>query len=73
LTYKVAKIEGLSLFCDWKDVDAPENGGIDLAVLQRQAEAKRVADTGMSTYFEEIIEREFTDDPSKFIKHKNLI
>ena len=36
LKYKVAKIEGFSLFCDWKDVKNPENGGVDLERLKKQ-------------------------------------
>jgi hypothetical protein len=77
LTFKVAKIEGLSLFCDWKDVDAPENGGIDLAELQKPGSEKKskkaTGSAGTPTYFQEIIEKEFSADPSKQIQHKNLI
>ena len=77
LTFKVAKIEGLSLFCDWQDVDAPANGGIDLDRLHKPGPAKKAkkatGNTGPQTYFQEIIEKEFSADPSKQIKHKNLI
>lgn len=29
LTYKVARLDGLSIFCNWRDVDEPENGHFD--------------------------------------------
>ena len=58
LTFKVAKIEGFSLFCDWQDVDVPGNGGIDLAALQKQTEdgrdkksKKAAGNTKTQTYF----------------------
>ena len=33
LTFKTAKINGFSIFCDWEHVDLPENGGIDFILL----------------------------------------
>jgi hypothetical protein len=33
LSFKVAKVEGFSIFCDWKDIDNQKNGGIDLKKL----------------------------------------
>lgn len=58
-------------------MDAPENGGIDLDQLQKPGAAgkatKASGNTGTKTYFQEIIEKEFSADPSKQIKHKNLI
>lgn len=36
LKFKVAKIEGFSIFCDWTDVKNPENGGVDLERLKKQ-------------------------------------
>ena len=58
-------------------MDAPENGGIDLDQLQKPGPARKATkatgNTGAQTYFQEIIEKEFSADPSKQIKHKNLI
>jgi len=36
LSYKTAAIEGFSLYCDWDQTDAPENGGIDLVKLRAE-------------------------------------
>ena len=58
-------------------MDAPEHGGIDLDRLHQPGPAKKAkkatGNTGPQTYFQEIIEKEFSADPSKRIKHKNLI
>ena len=68
LTYKVAKLEGFSLFCDWEDVDAIENGGIDVEKLREEGsrnpdkKAKAATTTTPASYFQEIIAREFCDD-----------
>ena len=75
LTFKVAKIEGFSLFCDWENVDAIENGGIDVTRLReegsRSSEKKVKADA--SSYFQEIIAKEFGDDVKQLVRHKSLI
>jgi len=34
LTYKVATIEGFSIFCDWNKIDIRQNGGIDIDLLR---------------------------------------
>ena len=36
LTYKIAKIDGFSIFCDYEEIDKPENGGIYLNRLQKE-------------------------------------
>ena len=33
LTYKVLKLSGLSIFCDWEGIDEIGNGAIDLEKL----------------------------------------
>jgi hypothetical protein len=34
LTFKVAKIDGFSFFCNWDQVEKPENGAINLENLE---------------------------------------
>jgi hypothetical protein len=36
LSYKSAKLEGFSVFCDWEDIDNPEKGGVSLDTLIKQ-------------------------------------
>ena len=36
LSYKTVKIEDFSIFCDWQDIDNPENGSIDVVKLEEQ-------------------------------------
>ena len=36
LSYKTVNIEDFSIFCDWQDIDNPENGSIDVAKLEEQ-------------------------------------
>jgi hypothetical protein len=49
LTFKVAKIEGFSLFCNWDQVDEPEHGKIDEDRFHRD-----------KTYLKEILEYQFS-------------
>ena len=59
LTYKVARIEGFSLFCDWENQDQNQYGGFDLEKLQ--SDPVRVC--------KEILTHEFE---GKNTHHKNL-
>ena len=36
LSYKIAWIDGFSIFCDYENIDRPENGAIDLAKLRKE-------------------------------------
>jgi hypothetical protein len=40
LSYKIAKIDGFSIFCDYENIDDPKNGAIDLKLLESQASEK---------------------------------
>ena len=51
LTYKVARIEGFSLFCDWEGIDSFETGGFDMKRLAAEPDK----------YYKEILAREFSD------------
>jgi hypothetical protein len=44
-----------------------------ISLDQLRKPKKATGNTGPQTYFQEIIEKEFSADPSKQIKHKNLI
>lgn len=72
LVYKQAKIEGLSLFCDWVDADAEENGGVDLERLKEERPSLK-AGTLADSYFMEVLNREFTDEESKRSQHRLIV
>jgi len=67
LSFKVARLSGFSIFCDWQDVDKPENGGID---LQRLIDEDKARDEGQKSrtarssgsYYEAILQNEFNSD-----------
>jgi len=46
------------VFCDWRDVDSVESGGIDMTKLKEDIEKKSFGDT---SYFKQILRREFED------------
>ena len=54
LTYKVLRMDGISLFCDWGDIDKPECGAVD---------PKEACQAAGGAYLQEVLEREFPKDP----------
>lgn len=69
LTYKVAAIDGFSVFCDWHQVDLECNGGIDLKQLE---DIKDQADP--ENYFYKILAGEFSTNAYERVRtHKYLI
>jgi len=69
LTYKVAAIDGFSVFCDWHQIDLECNGGIDLKQLE---DIKDHADP--DNYFYKILAGEFSANALERVKtHKYLI
>lgn len=69
LTYKVAAIDGFSVFCDWHQIDLECNGGIDLKQLE---DIKDQADP--DNYFYKILAGEFSANALERVKtHKYLI
>ena len=69
MTYKVAEIDGFSVFCDWHQIDLQCNGGIDLKQLE---DIKDQADP--ENYFYKILAGEFSMNALERVKtHKYLI
>ena len=69
LTYKVAAIDGFSVFCDWHQIDLECNGGIDLKQLE---DIKDQADP--ANYFYKILDGEFSMNSLERVQtHKYLI
>ena len=56
LTYKVAKIEGLSVFCDWQDYFDPRTDFFDLDKLIKTQDKEMAL-----TYFKDVLAYEFSD------------
>lgn len=75
LNFKKLLIEDLSIFCDWKDSDLPENGFIYINKIdeEHQKIVKGELKDGDDLYYRQILQAEFTDDPDKKIKHKDIL
>lgn len=67
LTYKVAKVEGLSLFCDWIDYFDPRQDFFDLDKLLNTVDPNAAL-----TYFHDLLNHEFSEKAQnnhKYILH----
>ena len=61
---------GFSFFCDWQDIDKPENGGIDVVRLieedkARGGEKKSQKVAAVGSYYETILQNEFENEQNE--------
>ena len=73
LVYKVIKLDGFSLFCDYIDIDNPAKGAFEHAKIIEEERATNALDKASkkNKYLTSYLENEFSDSPS--FEHSNII